>query len=281
VKRQAARFRIYAFDKDGKVIREITHQEGTVSITWKAELKNKKCSYFQFNGRYNQQMTISNLRNNKIQPTLDVESRTQLIIDPGARTIKGINKKDVKFDGGKIYGKTEVVLGELRTDESGRLLVLGGFGRSESVIENNSIGDYANNDNWFDDTSDGTIHATVIFADGSSMEADPAWVLVGPPKFAPNHYNLVSLYDRIYERSVIPAPEEKTDFYKHIYPILFRAANYAWVNGLAHRGHTAGMNGNFLTTSNLTMYSCPDEFTEVWKQDLTSENNDFKKVKVN
>ena len=70
----------------------------------------------------------------------------------------------------------------------GRLWVLGGLGNSDSVMPLNDIGFlnvgnyYANNDYWYDDTSDGPVKASVILKDGSSFEAERAWVLVGPPK---------------------------------------------------------------------------------------------------
>ncbi len=53
-------------------------------------------------------------------------------------------------------------LGEAHTDAQGRLTVVGGFGRSGSSVNPPSIKDYANNDHWWDDTSDGPISATIV-----------------------------------------------------------------------------------------------------------------------
>ena len=67
--------------------------------------------------------------------------------------------------------------------------MLGGLGNSDSVMPLNDIGFlnvgnyYANNDYWYDDTSDGPVKASVILKDGSSFDAKPAWVLVVPPKY--------------------------------------------------------------------------------------------------
>lgn len=254
VKRQAARFRIYAFDSNNNVKGEITARDG-IQINWAVHLCNKKSSYYQFAGRYNQIFAPSNLRNNadnKDNRTPD--ERSEWIIDPGVKTISGIKQATVLLEGGKIKDQP-VSLGELQTDEKGRLLVLGGKGHSASLIPDNPVTDFANNDNWHDDTSDGTINATVIFTGGKELIADPAWVLVTPPKFAPNHYNLVSLYDKIKERSATDSINEETCFYKHIYPILFRASNFAWINAMAYRGHGAGKNGNFIDPPALKILS--------------------------
>ena len=48
---------------------------------------------------------------------------------------------------------TKVPLGELRTDDQGRLIVLGHFGTSASYLKKPAA--FANNDGWHDDTSDG------------------------------------------------------------------------------------------------------------------------------
>src|ERR1700730_5756628 len=49
VKRQAARFRIYAFDDAGSVVAELT-SKNTKSIDWRASVANKKASWHAFSG---------------------------------------------------------------------------------------------------------------------------------------------------------------------------------------------------------------------------------------
>jgi hypothetical protein len=270
IKRQAARFRIYGYDKDGNSMGEITGEQ--VTIQWTVHLANKKSSYYMFAGRFNQKFTADNLRNQVFQDPdkrmgpkdfRQPDERAEWINDPGDRTISGINSAPVYFNNGKIKDVL-VPLGEIRTDDKGRLLVLGGHGKSASLVPANPLHDYANNDNWYDDTSDGPIHATVTIKNSDGTEkkltADSAWVLVTPPKFAPNHYNLVSLYDRVRERSEEPATDNVTKFYRDIYPILYRAANYAWVNGMSYRAHGAGKNGNFLNSTSLRILADNNDF---------------------
>ena len=74
-------------------------------------------------------------------------------------------------------------LGEIRTDDDGRLLVLGGFGNSGSP-SNNALGGFGDSDEWHDDVSDGPVTATVTVG-GQTFTAAGAWVIVAPPKFAP------------------------------------------------------------------------------------------------
>src|SRR5260221_1429910 len=48
IKRQAARFRIYGFSAQGRVVGEITSNDAT--ITWTVHLANKKAAWFNFDG---------------------------------------------------------------------------------------------------------------------------------------------------------------------------------------------------------------------------------------
>jgi hypothetical protein len=86
---------------------------------------------------------------------------------------------------GRFLGE-EVYLGEILTDEAGRLLVLGGRGKSGSVPPGVEITNFANNDRWYDDVSDGPVSATVTLPGQDPVVVhEPAWVVVGPPDFAP------------------------------------------------------------------------------------------------
>ena len=97
---------------------------------------------------------------------------------------------------------TSVSLGEIRTDEKGRLIVLGGFGKSASIDPNKyNLRTFANNDGWYDDTSDGPVTASVtLIENGNSIPVqDSSWIIVAPPKFAPYHYPIVTLYETMRE----------------------------------------------------------------------------------
>src|SRR5207237_2615159 len=99
----------------------------------------------------------------------------------------------------------QIHIQSLRTlllDEQGRVIVLGGYGESNSTDrDKNPIEDYANNDTWFDDAGDGSVKARIMLKDGP-VDADPAWVMVGPPDFVPGIGNVVSLHDTLWDTAV-------------------------------------------------------------------------------
>ncbi|MFI5953000.1 LodA/GoxA family CTQ-dependent oxidase [Cryptosporangium sp. NPDC051539] len=217
VKRQAARFRVLAHHDDGTV-QEVTSAQAT--IAWTVHLANGKAA---FDGRGN------------------TEPAADLTIDPGPRTLDG-PKQSARFDTGTIHFAGQPVvtvpLGEIVSDEDGRLLVLGGTGASASPA-GNGIQDFWGNPGWYDDVADGPVTATLTLPDGSSPPVEGAWVLVAPPKFAPQQQNVITLYDRLLPRMVeigLATEPTTTSYTRDIYPILRRAADSRWVKdvGRAH-----------------------------------------------
>jgi hypothetical protein len=99
----------------GRLVKEIAGAEA--KIEWTVHLANRKAAWNQFDG----------LTPNLPLRNAGVGARNSLVIDPGPRIIAGPNKK-AKFDTGMFLG-IAVPLGEIRTDNRQRLLVLGGFGR--------------------------------------------------------------------------------------------------------------------------------------------------------
>jgi hypothetical protein len=212
VKRQAARFRIFAHHDDNTV-EEITSAEA--DIAWTAHLINKKAAN---PGRGN------------------TESATDLTIDPGPRTLNGPNQRRL-FDTGQIKFSgapaQTVPLGEIRSDNENRLLVLGGFGMSGSPPGTALSGYFWASEDWYDDVSDGPVTATIkLHADNSTPVVVGAWCIVAPPKFAPHQDNTITLYDRVLQAMIdanfVAAPTQ-TSYTQDIYPILQRARDTRWV----------------------------------------------------
>ncbi len=232
VKPQAAKFRIYAMDDKGKVLEEVVSNE-SVSIEWNVHIANRKAINYEFQNAMDLgSLSLDcNLRNPKI---IDLDERkTKLLLDPGERSIKGINRNplnattpgEYSFDTAKFYEDTvyqqDVYLGELRTDDQGRLLVLGGRGKSAS-FDGKPAGTFANNNGWHDDVADGTVRATLII-DGKTFEAEPAMVAITPPNFAPGIQGTVTLLDvveNLFEKEKLIDPIKKISFYQDIYPIF-------------------------------------------------------------
>ena len=211
VKRQAARFRIFAHH-DGGGVTEV--DATTADITWTVRLANKKAA--------------NPARGNS-------GSASDLTIDPGPRTVNGPNQRQL-FDTGSIKfsgsSAKNVPLGEVRTDDKNRLLVLGGSGNSGSPT-GNGIGDFWKNTGWYDDVSDGPVTATIkLHSDGSTPPVAGSWVIVAPPKFAPHQDSVITLYDRVLDAMIkagmAPNPAS-TSYTKDVYPILERARDIRWV----------------------------------------------------
>jgi L-Lysine epsilon oxidase N-terminal/L-lysine epsilon oxidase C-terminal domain len=270
IKPQAARFRIFEYEKgaDGKFRPkgEVKLGDGRTSkITWTAHLANRKASFCKFVGQSGAVATplfsdypAENMRNPKI--TGEDERRNRLELDPGPRSIGGGEQGAKDFSIGRPpLGIT--TLGELRSDAEGHLIVIGGKGKSDfdpgilraDQAQDGEIVNYANNDSWFDDISDGPVQARIEI-DGAAHDADAAWVLVGPPDFAPSVRSYRTMYDTLVDVIVreIPLPADdglfagaladvaamkvawkpdgtldgfRPSFTRHIYPILVASAS--------------------------------------------------------
>ncbi|WP_452232267.1 LodA/GoxA family CTQ-dependent oxidase [Lacinutrix sp. MEBiC02595] len=230
IKKEVARFRIYAFDANGKPIQELTANEAT--ITWRAEVANVKPAWYDFRnamdlGTYSKS---AKPRNNDVQGA----DREKLAIKPSSKSICGKNIKEGKhnFDDGSFYG-TPVKLGHLETDTAGRLLFFAGNGDAQSH-DNLPITTFANNDGWHDDTCDGVIRATVTI-NGVDYEATPAMIAVTPPNFGQGLYGVVTMNDVVQNLFITqmgyPNPSQNgVEFYRDIYPILERMSQTQWVN---------------------------------------------------
>lgn len=233
VRRQAARFRVYGYNAAGEVVRELVPGEAGVSeIEWTVHLANKKAAWYQFHLALDIPEGKMLAAGQYARRNADVmgADRKKLVNDPGSRTVRGSTTETRAFDSGAIMG-TAVYLGEISTRSDGRLLVLGGRGRSASY-KNSPITGVANNDTWYDDVSDGPVTAKVR-VDGRDLTAVPAWVVVAPPHYAPGVRSVRTLYDLLFDVFVaagsLPRPPQLS-FTDHVEPILRRFCDLQWVN---------------------------------------------------
>jgi len=287
LKKQAARFKVYAYDNanpadpGARVQIGVTKIGGktVTGIEWTVYLANKKASWFQF-----QQLTGSGqegdagyLANNAANPggnnnslpynplrssthfglsddpaTLDDPKRKQLILDPGPRTVSGPNAQPQEFsvapNGLQPFEIT--TLGRILTDGESSLIVVGGNGNSGTTDKPIQIQQYANNNGWFDDVSDGPVTGALVLEDGTKVSIDvPAWVLCGPPKYAPEIVNIVAMYDTMYDIFVRvfglnPGLFQNGQFQQayrpnresEIAPLLIRPNLYQYVAGISGVG---------------------------------------------
>jgi hypothetical protein len=177
IKRQAVRFRVYAYDKAGEILGEINNdtKDGLhkkYKLTWTVSVANKKAAFKLFHGRY--RPDTDRLRNPDVDP-LDppytdekLDERSNLIVD-ATEEISGLNSGPVGlkglFTGSQATG-TDITLGELRSDEKGRLVFLGGKGNSFCVADESKppipeiISEFDSID-WIDDICDGWVSVKV------------------------------------------------------------------------------------------------------------------------
>ncbi|MGE0044294.1 MAG: LodA/GoxA family CTQ-dependent oxidase [Hyphomonadaceae bacterium] len=264
MKRQAVRFRIFGYDAQGRVVREITAQEA--QITWTAEVANTKSAWYEFRMPLDiPEATRTRTNPPRRNPEITGEARRGLAIRPGPRSVSGANQSAV-FDRGQFMGRP-VPLGEMRTDEAGRLLFLGGHGQSTSP-RNTPINNFANNDGWHDDASDGPVDARVVL-NGREIPVEGAWVFCGPPAFAPGLEPMVTLYDLVYAVSA-PAPrvDRNASFAREIYPIFERHARHQWVNAGFARDFGHGSQNDFLAPATLARLADPSAANMAWRKEI-------------
>src|SRR6185437_1219843 len=149
IKRQAARFSIYVYDEESPEGRPLEigdpvrggGNEGTlVDIQWRVHLANKKAVWYRFQQLLGEHgYDASHPRRNA--DVTDTNARQQLIIDPGPRVVDATSVRRAHFSRAEtsVYSSTFPpplsprsidTLGDLVTDDAGRLLVLGGHGHS-------------------------------------------------------------------------------------------------------------------------------------------------------
>ena len=227
IKRQGARFRVFAYYDDGEV-KELNSENA--EITWSVKIANTKA---RSKGFYGINAPEDALRNNIVTGEAD---RKSLGLEPREISISGNGKSEsfekvkfkVKETDGTILSSDDILLGECKTDEKGRLIVLGGFGNTGSV-KNQRLEEYDDNDYWYDDIADGYVKARVkINETGEEMDAADAWVLCVPPRYVPELRTIVTLYDTLYNKHWNEGriqPDAKPKFYRDIYPIIKSAEN--------------------------------------------------------
>ena len=295
VRRQGARFRIYVYDGANPNGREVKigdtvsatqttgpRQSGQVftgklvDIQWTVYLANKKASWYEFEQLEGEHGYGADhpLRNADIT---EAGQRQKLIVDPGPRTVSWANKKlrAASFARGTSPGTPEnfppdglkphsidtlgQIMSTTTSDGYNRLVVLGGLGNSgssKSGFGQPSIQNYANNDGWFDDTSDGPVTAVLVIQvetiDGvpvgtqkmqqSVPVASHGWVVTGYPRYAPQITDIVTIDDLVYDVAVRNANLEpliysngryNSDyivyFWRDIWPILQRPFSYQFL----------------------------------------------------
>jgi len=118
LKRQAARFRVYGVNAEGRIIRELSAADSGAKVRWSVKLANTKAAWYTF------QIALDIPEAHMAAPTAlrnaGEADRAQLAITPSEQTVEGVDAGPKRFDDGSFMGSS-VYLGEIKTDEVGRL----------------------------------------------------------------------------------------------------------------------------------------------------------------
>ncbi len=260
LKRQAARFRVYGYNASGQVVAELTKHNA--DITWGVHLANQKAAWYVFDQALDVVGTARDANGKQLDsdgnapvgrrnPSITGNARAALVISSGLVQIPGntgISTSEEMAGTFRASGPAAAVtLGHLRVDDEGRLLVLGGHGISRSPSGKPMLGpdgeNFNNSPEWYDDTSDGPVTATVTI-NGQSVPVTPSWVVVAPPNYGTDILSFRTMYDVARETMIYAGrlePDPVTSFTKHILPYLQRLTNLQWVNaGFFHTFARAG-----------------------------------------
>jgi L-Lysine epsilon oxidase N-terminal/L-lysine epsilon oxidase C-terminal domain len=227
LKREAARFRVYGLNARDEIVRELLPDGAGVTITWTVELANTKAAWYGF------QLALDIPEAGSAPPTVlrnaAIADRSRLSIKPPPQQVSGSHATHQRFDG--VFMEKSVYLGEIFTDEAGRLLVLGGHGKSASYDGSWAI-TFANNEGWHDDVSDGPVTADVTL-DGRALDVVPAWIVVAPPNYGPRRKSVRTMWDLMRDVAIqagMLAAPARPSFRRDIQPIFERLAGLSWVN---------------------------------------------------
>jgi len=290
-KKQVQRFRVYGLDREGRVVREITKEAGD-SIDWTVHVANTKAAWYEFKGPLDMGAGNPGMSGQPRNQFIEGEDREKLVIDPGPQQIS-VGKKPVELIGDFWLEphRVPVKLGELRTDESGRLLVFPGEGKGSSAIPNNPIKSFSDNDGWYDDWCDGPVNASVTLKDGVKLDAIGAWVVCCGPDFVPGIHAITTLYDVIRDamvngkrfagkKALSPNLSSQISFLEEIYPIFQRLGQMEWLANNAQLQEGWIKVRSFLDSDHLNKLADPSAENKAFRQSIFElfRNPDSEKI---
>jgi hypothetical protein len=289
IKRQAARFRIFELTETyietsnhnrvldvKKQWREITSADA--EIKWSVKLANRKGIGWSAGDGFNPDWySQRNQLGECAEGGTDPITEEDLIIVQPEMTICGKNEtyNQDKSETGTFKGKS-VFLGELKTDANGNLLVLGGKGiagfvnNSEGTIPEWRDNCHYNNEGWYDDTSDGTVSATVTFPNKKTHTTKgKARVIVAPPDYAPSPgvIGIITQNDQLVQVAKDGYEEERwgwkdynklmtsldyPSFTTYIYPLIRAAKNLYWTIHTIHKNMSQFVSTDWLSLTDNT-----------------------------
>ncbi len=211
LKPMGCKFRIYEME-DGRALREVKLSDAGTTINW--------------------HIRLGNLKNDR------------QALDTGDLAISGSNQLqtiEVSAQGLTLQ------MGDLRTDDEGRLILVGSSQNSDT---------YPDNLGYYDTTSDGRIEASLNI-NGEEVRTNTAWAVVAPPDYAHPTEPIVTIFDLLEDNFYEGGDVGEVYFGRDIFRVLRSTVLMQWTSANADSGHSSGR-GDFLNPSTLDRIKNPD-----------------------
>jgi L-Lysine epsilon oxidase N-terminal/L-lysine epsilon oxidase C-terminal domain len=261
IAKQAARFRVYAYGPHGEVLGEVPAGS---RIDWSVSVANKKASWYDYFTAMDLSIARSVPRRNAGISGAERESLAAAV----QKAISGRAARPVTLRGPVVFGN-ELELGELLTDEQGRLVFLPGDGRAYHRPDAKIVS-FSDNDGWADNVCDGPVSA-VVHVGGRAVSAASAYVLVTPPNYGPAiAEGPVTALDQV--RSPLTEagmlPRQPVGFASDIQPLLERLVDMQWVNKGFFELTRPGGQMDWLASGNLERLADPSSSSAEYRKSV-------------
>jgi hypothetical protein len=274
--KQAARFRVYAYDARGRVLGEITAADA--EITWRVDVANSKPVWYEPNEPFDVPDPPETRRRNP-----EVADRRTLVAHATPQIVRGAGARPQSLTGGTFLG-SPVLFGEVFTDQAGRLVMLPGDGRAIQGPGAPPLTGLSS-DGWIDDTCDGPVQATVSIG-GRTLRADPAYLVSTQPDWGPSvAEGIITLHDAI-ENGLYQAKRRAkppTDFQRDVYPIFRRLTDTQWVNEAFFESNGWGSIADWTSSDMRKRLADPSRSNRSWRREIfaTFRNPDYADAEPN
>lgn len=278
IRKMACRFRVFGFDAKNNPLGEIT--KSVAKIKWTVNLVNSKSAFWKFQNfdaiassnpkgsalEDNPLWKSNGFRNPSLErdKALPSERKSLIINTRGSVASKG--DKQAQLEGKISFGDKpgdsyDAHMGSLRLAKDHSLVVIPADG---TATQHGSavLTDDFNTPGYWDTTGDGSIDVEVEFTTGNHKPCKSegnrgGWLLVGPPKYAPDMIQPTSIFDGIqnlFDGRTDDFSDHKdgvrsVGFYRDVFPVLRRPTELAWTNPDAFGGHGPGGPADFTQKS--------------------------------
>ena len=252
IARQAARFRVYGYDRRGRVVREITAADADIS--WTVSVANTKAAWYRFGVALDLPIAQPVSRRNGFTPRRrprPPRDRTRAAHDRGPRRRRRSRSAGRVPRRGRSTSASCCSTGVVAWSSCPAPA-------PRSPPAPTPLRTFSDNDGWADDTCDGPVHASVRLGDRTLDARRPAWLAVTPPNYGPAVASgVVTAYDSARTAWEAADAPRTVRFTADVLPVLARLVDLQWVNTGFLRSNGWGTDGDFLDPDTLDRLARP------------------------